>query len=372
MPRWIVQWRPRLVRCMLWSLAVLSVAGGRGWANHVHMPEGPFGGIALGVLADRATSQVLYAVVFGGGIFKSINGGQVWTGINTGLENPYVFCLVQDPSAPSVLYVGTNAGVFKTTSGGEQWLPARQGLEERNIRAMALDHQRPARLFAATDAGVYRSDDGGGRWSPARQGLDSLDVRAVTIDPLRPDTLYGAAFGGIFTSLDGGHTWQPTPGQPADRHVRALAIDTHRPVTLYAGTARGGIYRSTDAGATWTALNEGLGSTSVLSLVAVPTSPVTLYAGTVAGLYRLIDGEARWTTLGGGRLLSVTAIAPDPHHRDRLYVGTGGFVWKTPDGGHTWIDLSPWVRHPMPIAPTPHGSASPPSPTTGHPTTERR
>ena len=115
---WIMPWRARLAMRMLGSLAVLVVAGGRGWANHVHMPEGPFGGIVLGVLADRAAPQGLYAVVFGGGIFKSINAGQVWTGINTGLENPSVFCLVQDPSAPSVLYVGTDAGVFKTTSGG--------------------------------------------------------------------------------------------------------------------------------------------------------------------------------------------------------------------------------------------------------------
>jgi photosystem II stability/assembly factor-like uncharacterized protein len=246
---WVVQHRARLAWCALWSLMALAVVGGTGWANHIHVQEGPFGGIVLGVVADRAGPQGLYAVVYGGGVFKSTSGGQLWTGINRGLEHARVFSLVQDPAAPSVWYVGTDAGVWKTTSGGDQWVPARQGLEARNIRAIVPDPRQPARLFAATDAGVYRSDDGGGRWIAAREGLDHLDVRALAIDPTNSDVLYAGTFGGIFISRDGGQTWQATQAQPGDRQVRALVVDPHRPTAIYAGTSRGGIYQSTDGGA---------------------------------------------------------------------------------------------------------------------------
>lgn len=364
--------RPKLPVWILYGLMTLSVAGGVAWANHIHLHSGAFGGIVLGVTADRGVPQVLYAVVFGRGIYKSTSNGQVWTGINRGLENPQVLCLVQDAAHPAVLYVGTDAGVFKTTSGGEQWWPARRGLEERNVRALALSPPRPGRLFAATEAGVYRSDDGGGQWSPARQGLDNFDVRALALDPTNPDRLYAATFGGIYHSVDGAQSWRPTTAQPLDRQVRALALDPLSPQTLYAGTARGGVYRSTDGGATWTALNEGLGSLSVMSLTAAPTAPVSVYAGTVAGLYRLTASDGRWTLLGDGRLLSITAITMDPHHADGLYVGAGGVLFKTLDGGHTWTDISQWVLNPTPLGATPSEKSAPSSPVTGHSTRERR
>ena len=44
---------------------------------------------------------------FGGGVFKSTNGGGSWTAINTGLTNPNVLALAIDPSAPATLYAGT-------------------------------------------------------------------------------------------------------------------------------------------------------------------------------------------------------------------------------------------------------------------------
>jgi photosystem II stability/assembly factor-like uncharacterized protein len=364
--------RLRLPVWSLCSLVTLSVAGGVAWANHIHLHSGAFGGIVLGVTADQENPQVLYAVVFGAGVYKSTSGDRVWTGMNRGLENPQVLSLVQDAANPEVLYVGTDAGVFKTTSGGEQWLPTRRGLEEHNVRALALSPPRPGRLFAATEAGVYRSDDGGGQWSPAREGLDSPDVRALAIDPTNPDRLYAATFGGVYRSDDGGHTWRPTVDQPLDRQVRALALDPLHPETVYTGTARGGVYRSTDGGATWTALNEGLGSLSVMSLTATPTAPATVYAGTVAGLYRFTAAEARWTLLGDGRILSITAITVDPHHADGLYVGSGGVLFKTLDGGHTWTDISQWVLNPTPFGSTPSEKSAPSSPVTGHSTRERR
>jgi photosystem II stability/assembly factor-like uncharacterized protein len=363
--------RPR--RLGWWyGVLLLGLAHGVAWSNHIHLHSGAFGGIVLGVTADREAPQVLYAVVFGAGVYKSTSGGQVWTGINRGLENPQVLCLVQDASEPAVLYVGTDAGVFKTTSGGEAWSPARTGLEERNIRALAVVPQQPARLFAATDAGVYRSDDGGGQWRPARQGLHHLDVRAVAVDPTNADRLYIATFGGIYTTVDGGQTWQPTADQPRDRQVRALALDPRRLNTLYAGTARGGVYRSLEGGATWGALNDGLGSLSVMSLTTAPTAPTTVYAGTVAGLYRLTAADPRWTLLGDGHILSVTAIAIDPRSADSLYVGAGGVVLKTSDGGQTWTDLSRWVLNPTPFGSAPSGKGAPSSPVMEHSTREMR
>jgi photosystem II stability/assembly factor-like uncharacterized protein len=318
--------RPVWILC---GLVTLSVAGDAAWANHIHLRSGAFGGLILGVTADRGAPQVLYGAVFGRGIYKSTSGGRVWTGVNRGLENPQVLCLAQDAANPAVLYAGTDAGVFKTTSGGEQW------------------------------------------W-PARQGLDGLDVRGLALDPTNPDWLYAATFEGIYRSVDGAQTWRPSTTQPLDWQVRTLAIDPLHPQTVYAGTARGGVYRSLDGGTTWTALNEGLGSLAVMSLTAAPTTPATVYAGTLAGLYRLTDSDGRWTRFSDGRILSVTAITIDPYHADGLYVGAGGVLFKTLDGGQTWTDISQWVLNPTPLGSTPSEKSAPSSPVTGHSTRERR
>lgn len=194
----------------------------------------------------------------------------------------------------------------------------------------------------------------------------------MVIDPTTPGRLYAATFGGVYRSDDGGHTWRPTANQPLDRQVRTLALDPLSPETVFAGTARAGVYRSTNGGGTWTALHEGLDSLSVMSLMAAPTTPVTVYAGTVAGLYRLTDSDGRWTLLGDGRILSVTAITINPHHVDGLYVGAGGVLLNTLDGGHTWTDISQWVLNPTPLGSPSSEKSGLSSPVTGHSTQERR
>ena len=53
-------------------------------------------------------------------MFKSTNGGATWSAVNTGLTDTYVNALAIDPATPATLYAGTwGGGVFKSTNGGE-------------------------------------------------------------------------------------------------------------------------------------------------------------------------------------------------------------------------------------------------------------
>jgi hypothetical protein len=59
------------------------------------------------------TPSILYAGTVGGGVFKSTNGGALWTPLSTGLTNTVVAALVIDPLTPTLLYAGTvGGGVF--------------------------------------------------------------------------------------------------------------------------------------------------------------------------------------------------------------------------------------------------------------------
>ena len=52
-------------------------------------------------------------------MYKSTNGGDTWTRVNSGLDDPNVYGLAMDLDSPNTLYVSTSSSVFKTTSGGQ-------------------------------------------------------------------------------------------------------------------------------------------------------------------------------------------------------------------------------------------------------------
>ena len=59
------------------------------------------------------TPATLYAGTWGGGVFKSTDGGGNWSPLNTGLTNLWVQALAIDPVTPSTLYAGIEgAGAF--------------------------------------------------------------------------------------------------------------------------------------------------------------------------------------------------------------------------------------------------------------------
>src|SRR5262245_46137017 len=95
------------------------------WISH-----GPYGGSVKIIAIDPQTPSTLYAGSDGGGVFRSSNGGGNWTAVSSGLtysdpENPLsrdVEALAIDPQTPSTLYAGTfGGGVFKSSNGGGNW-----------------------------------------------------------------------------------------------------------------------------------------------------------------------------------------------------------------------------------------------------------
>jgi hypothetical protein len=143
-------------------------------------------------------------------------GLNAWT--SHGPQGAQVNALAIDPATPTILYAGTNGGgVFKSIDGGETWSAATSGLTATGVRAVVIDPKTPTTLYAGTsEGGVFKSIDGGGSWSPANTGLIKpffKTVRALAIDPATPTTLYAAMFAlGVFKSVDGGGAGaRPTP-----------------------------------------------------------------------------------------------------------------------------------------------------------------
>src|SRR6266852_3350799 len=135
-------------------------------------------------------------------------GNNIWTSLGPG--DAFVNALAIDPRTSTTLYAGTNGGVFKSTDGGNTWSAVNTGLPALFVNALAIVPTTPTTLYAGTGisgGGVFQRTDGGNTWSAVNTGLTTPYVDTLAIDPRTPTTLYaGTVDGGVLTSTDGGNT----------------------------------------------------------------------------------------------------------------------------------------------------------------------
>lgn len=305
------------------AMAATPIIESNAWISH-----GLEGETIYSLAIDPVTPTILYAGVYGGGVFKTTDGGWNWNAANNGLTSVIVQSLVIDPKTPTTLYAGTgNSGIFKSTDGGANWNTTNIGLKNSTVAALAIDPTTPAILYAGTSGGgVFKSTDGGASWSAANAGMTNVYVSALAIDPTTPTTIYAGTLNGVFKSVDGGANWSTFNTGLADIHVVVLAIDPVTPTTIYAGADDSCcVFKSTDGGANWSASYTDLDwSTGILALAIDPTMPTTIYAGTFnLGVFRSTDGGRSWGRFSTGLSIGVVnALVIDPKTPTTLYAGT--------------------------------------------------
>ncbi len=336
------------------GLALVAPAAG----NHIVMHGGPFGGVVVALLPHPEEAGTLYLATFGGGVYKSVDGGRRWAGASRGLEDLTVLTLVMDPVLRRRLYAGTDSGIFVSEDGGGTWKRAAPGVADRNIRSLLVASTRPTVLYAATDQGILWSWNRGETWAARRTGVGSRDIRVLRLDPAHPGRIFAAGFGGVFRSDDAGGRWRAMNRGLTDLRVRALAIDPARPEVLYAGTAGDGVFVTTKGGGHWRPFSDGLRNLTVLSLLVTPHGE--RFAGTVGGVYRLGPRDSAWELVGEEVLpLTITFVANNPRRSGTIYAGTGGLVFVSEDGGRRWRELAVSVAAPGATQPAAAGVGSP-------------
>jgi photosystem II stability/assembly factor-like uncharacterized protein len=221
----------------------------------------------------------------------------------------------------------------------------------------------------------------------ARELLDAMRFRcigptrggrcvAVAGDPERQAVFYfGAVAGGIWKTDDAGTTWRNvSDGFLETSSVGALAVSESDPNVVYAGMGEScirldvshgdGVYRSGDGGTTWT--HCGLADTRHIGEIRIhPKDPDHVFVAALGhafgpneerGVFRTTDGGKTWDRiLYKGAGAGAVDISFDPHspeviyatmwqtHRNFWELSSGGpdsGLWKSTDGGDTWVDIT--------------------------------
>jgi photosystem II stability/assembly factor-like uncharacterized protein len=280
----------------------------------------------LDIEQDPNDADVLYAATWGGGVFRSDDGGLNW---NHRFGVPYVYSLeaTQGPTG-TILYAGTfytDYGVLKSWDRGDHWKEVSWGYSsDISFDIKSLDGG-PVRLVAATGYGVEYSNDGGETWVNA-SGLDEGVVLNIAQSPLDPNRLLAATYGGgVWNSTNGGPNWVETSAGLGSQYVYDVAYAPWDLNTAYAASL--GVYRTGNGGGSW-ALS-GVSGTWVRALDTWGAPGFDVFAGTHdQGVYMAPQATNWWFDLNEGlgehRIRSLIAL-----DYDTLFAGTNGLgAWE--------------------------------------------
>jgi photosystem II stability/assembly factor-like uncharacterized protein len=243
-----------------------------------------------------------------GGVCVSTDHGATWTPSNTGLPVAPATSVVVDPRSPKdarVLYAGVfGKGVYRSADGGKTWEDRNRGLgSEENRRVCRVQLHRDGTLFAlitglrkegkfqSDGVGLYRSRNGGQDWELVNRSQPLLWPKDFTVDPSDSRVLYlgaanvtGQEQSGLYRSVDGGATWKLL-ARKGSEHFGAYLSPFHKGwiyMTLTEGAPGAGLWLSKNNGASWSPA-KGLPFSNVQRVAFDPKRPELVYVTTFGG-----------------------------------------------------------------------------------------
>ena len=180
-------------------------------------------------------------------ILTSADGGSTWIRHQgTAVDGLTVTEIVVHPTNANMAWAATaGGGVFKTSNGGTMWTLTSSGLLDTMVMSLAIDPNNPDVLYAGTaGSGIFKSVNGGASWRASSAGMNPNEpIGAVIVDPARSNVIYAGSWtSGVFLSEDEAATWQLINNGLRTRSVRTLAIASDGGL-LYAGTRGEGVFR---------------------------------------------------------------------------------------------------------------------------------
>ena len=353
------------------------------------------------------------------GVFKTSDGGNSWHKVLFLSDSVGAMDVELQPGNPSIVYAwmshlerkpwtiisgSRDGGFYKSIDGGEHFAKITTGLptELSGKANLAVTAANPNRIYALIEAkpggGFYRSDDAGQTWAliNSQGSLIQRPFYYATLgaDPTNADVVYAGAEG-FFKSTDAGKTFTTFRTPHGDNHDIWI---NPKDAQVMIQSNDGGANVSTDGGRTWSSqMNQPTAevygvwvdnqfpyklygaqqdnTTLIISSQADPSSrddwrpgpgcetgpimphprnPDIVY-GSCKGQYGVMNlktGQEKNYWIGAQslygnpasdliyRMQRVSPMATSPHDPDILYYGSQ-FVHRTRDKGVTWEKISP-------------------------------
>ncbi|MEQ8414981.1 MAG: cadherin domain-containing protein [Imperialibacter sp.] len=232
-----------------------------------------------------------------GGVFRSVDFGDSWVEINSGINAHKV---TDFKVSGSDLYASTyGGGVFVSSDNGTTWTAKNNGLAGLGLAILTL-HSEISLILAGTAHGVYKSTNDGDSWTAANTGLSGLPISKIIA---HGDDHYALELlGGVKKSTDDGVSWTGASGTTGNEISGIPVMLAEDGVNLYTGNFFGDIVsKSSDSGDTWTAADNGITNTSGFNTATyIYALGGSIYTSTAEGFFKSASLGDSWSAAGTG------------------------------------------------------------------------
>jgi photosystem II stability/assembly factor-like uncharacterized protein len=234
--------------------------------------------------------------------------------------------------------------------------------------------------MGTTGGGVWHTRDAGENWDNISDKYFGGSIGSIALAPTDENIIYvgegentmrgnvSEGIGGMWKTINGGRTWQNI-GLNFGRHITKIIVHPKNENIVWAavmgplfGTSSDrGIYKTTDGGKNWQKI---LGTPNVntggIEITMEPNNPDVLYAslwqmqrtpysmesgGKGSGVYKSIDGGATWVNITQNKglpkdsIYGISYVAIAPSNPDKVYLlleAKEGGLFVSNDAGTTW------------------------------------
>jgi uncharacterized protein (TIGR03437 family) len=310
-------------------------------------------------VALRSDSAEMWGL--GSQLFRSLDNGKSWDPLTAYRTQSVVgsgmHSVAVSPRDPDQIVVANDFGVWRSMDGGLTWAGLNQDLPNLSVeRILATPSGAQGARIQTGDLGVLELPPGASVWQPApalaAQATEELETRRLYGARVHADVTTFSTFtrgatqvvyagtsdGQIFKSVDGGESFVPTqsPGLKGQT-VERIFVDPALPGMALAALSGDGprVLRIVSEGAVWDDISSNLPKTAAHSITADRSSGA-VYVATDAGVYYTHAGLTDATTAESWNSVSsavpssalpaarVLDVRLDPR-RVQLYVALEGY-----------------------------------------------
>lgn len=251
----------------------------------------------------------------------------------------------------------------------------------RSAAVAGLPGDRQTYYLGATGGGVWKTQDAGLTWNNVSDGFFGGSIGAVAVSAWDANVVYvgggektvrgNVSHGdGVWKSVDAGANWRRV-GLTDTRHVSRIRIHPKDADWVYVcamGHLFGpneerGVFRSRDGGESWDKIQFVNEDAGCVDLAMDPNNPRVLYSafwrvlrtpwslesgGEGSSLWKSVDGGDTWVELSANEglpegtrgIMGVSVSAADSQNLYAMVEAEEGGLFRSRDGGDTWARVS--------------------------------